>query len=180
VPRRGRTQRVTPDTAVYDPVGRTVTLSIPAFEQTDFKKSAVQVNGRSGGVTDLAANLLDGNRNGRPGGNATQLFQIFSGETVRVRDKDGDRLTLTIENGGRLDGVRPVGGPTTQNVQFWLVDPISFASVTSGTVKTSRRGNGIVVIAEIIGLDLSDSQALLTNSSIVVNRLTFSSSATGL
>ena len=44
VPRRGRTQRVTPDTAVYDPVGHTATLSVPTFEQTDFKRTPVQVN----------------------------------------------------------------------------------------------------------------------------------------
>jgi hypothetical protein len=180
VPRRGHTQRVGVTSAVYDPVGRTVTLQVPAFEQTDFRRTAVRVNGKSGGVTDLAGNLLDGNRNGRPGGNATQLFKIFSGETVTVRDKDGDRLTLTIENGGHIDGVRPVGGPSTQDIQFWIVDPISLVSVTSGTVKRSRRGDGLLVIAEIIGLDKEAFQPLVTNQSIVVNRLTFSPDATGL
>lgn len=118
VPRRGRKESVAVTSAIYDPVGRTVTLQVPAFEQTDFKKTAVRINGRAGGVTDLEGNLLDGNRDGRPGGNAVQMFRIFSGETVTVRDKDGDKLTITVANGGRVDGVLPVGGPDTQDIQF--------------------------------------------------------------
>lgn len=180
VPRRGRTQRVAFTSAIYDPVGRTVTLGLPAFEQTDFKKTAVRVIGKLGGVTDLAGNLLDGNRNGRPGGNAMQLFRIFSGETVTVRDKDGDKLTLTLANGGHIDGVLPLGGPQTQEIQFWIVDPISLVSVASGSVTRSRRGNGLIVVAEIIGLDKKEFAPLITNSSIIVRRLTFSPDATGL
>jgi hypothetical protein len=179
-PRKGRTQKVAFTSATYDPVGRTVTLKAPPFEQTDFKQSAVRVNGKADGVTDLAGNLLDGNRDGRPGGNAMQMFSIFTGETVTVRDKDGDKLTLTLANGGHIDGVLPKGGPQTQDIQFWVVDPISLVTVASGSVKPSSRGNGLVVIAEIIGLDKKDFHPLVTNPSIIVNRLTFSPNATGL
>ena len=157
-----------------------MTLQVPAFEQTDFKRTAVRVNGKEGGVADLEGNLLDGNRNGRPGGNALQMFRIFSDEKVTIKDKDGDRLTLTIENGGHVDGVIPVGGPITQDAQFWIVDPISLVTVTSGSVKPSRRGDGLFVISEIIGLDKENFRPLITNTSIIVDRLTFSSNATGL
>ena len=110
--------------ATYDPVGRTVTVKVPPFKQTDFKKSAVRVNGKSGGVMDLAGNLLDGDRNGKPGGNAMHVFKIFSDESVTVRDKDGDKLTVTLANGGHIDGVLPSGGPPTEDIQFWIVDPL--------------------------------------------------------
>lgn len=180
VPRRGRVHRVAVNSAAYDPVGRTVTLGVPAFEQTDFKRTAIKVNGKKGGVTDLEGNVLDGNRNGKPGGNATQIFKIFSGEKVTVKDKDGDRLTLILANGGHIDGVLPMNGPQTQDIQFWVVDPISLVTVASGSVKPSKRGDGLVVIAEIIGLDKKDFHPLVTNPSIIVNRLTFSPDATGL
>jgi len=180
VPRRGRKESVAVTSAIYDPVGRTVTLQVPAFEQTDFKKTAVRINGKAGGVTDLEGNLLDGNRDSRAGGNAVQMFRIFSGETVTVRDKDGDKLTITVANGGRVDGVLPVGGPDTQDTQFWIVDPISLVTVTSGSVKRSKRGDGLFVISEIIGLDKESFSGLVTNTSIIVDRLTFSPDATGL
>ena len=89
--------------------------------------------------------------------------------------------TLTIEEGGRIDGVRPVGGPKTQITQFWILDPIALRSTLSGTVtRRTSTGDGIVVIAEIIGLDKKEFTPLLTNTSFRVNTLTFSSNATGL
>ena len=48
----------------------------------------------------------------------------------------------------------------------------------SGTVRP--RGDGIVVIAEIIGLDKKEFTPLLSNTSFRVNTLTFSSNATGI
>ena len=42
------------------------------------------------------------------------------------------------------------------------------------------RGDGIVVIAEIIGLDKKEFTPLLSNTSFRVNTLTFSSNATGI
>jgi hypothetical protein len=47
-------------------------------------------------------------------------------------------------------------------------------------VQKSPRGDGIVVIAEIIGLDKKEFTPLLSNSSFRVNTLTFSSNATGI
>ena len=43
----------------------------------------------------------------------------------------------------------------------------------------SRTGNGIVVIAEIIGLDKKEFAPIATNPFFQINRLTFSPDATG-
>jgi hypothetical protein len=167
--------------AVYDPVGRRVTLSLDPFGQTAFTRTALRVKGDAGGVRDVSGNILDGDRNGLRGGDAVQIFKVFHGKTISFRDRDGDVATLTIEEGGRIDGVRPVGGPNTQITQFWILDPIALRSTLSGTVlRRTSTGDGIVVIAEIIGLDKKEFTPLLTNPSFRVNTLTFSSNATGI
>jgi hypothetical protein len=172
--------------AVYDPVGRKVTLGLTPFGQTAFIRMGLRVKGTAGGVKDVAGNLLDGDRNGLRGGDAVQLFQVFSGRTLRFLDRDGDLVTLQITGidttpgkTTRLDGVRPLGGPRTQLTQFWILDPIALVSTVNGTVKRSPRGDGIVVISEIIGLDKKEFTPILTNPAFQINRLTFSSSATG-
>ena len=167
--------------AVYDPVGRKVTLTLDPFEQMRFFRMGLRVKGSAGGVTDLAGNLLDGDRNHQRGGDAVQIFEVFSGSRLKFTDRDGDRVTLAITAGGgtRLDGVRPIGGPATQLTQFWVVDPIALVSTLNGSVIPSRTGDGIVVIAEIIGLDKKEFTPITTNSAFRFRRLTFSPIATG-
>jgi hypothetical protein len=167
--------------AVYDPATRTVQLTASQpFMQTEFKQLEVRVKGKAGGVTDVAGNRLDGVGRGRGGTDAVSRFAVFSGTTVDVIDRDGDRGTLTIDNGGRLDGIMPLKGRRKQRTQFWIVDPIPLRSTLSGTVTRSRTGDGIIVIAEIIGLDKKEFTPLLSNTSFRVNTLTFSSNATGI
>lgn len=179
LPREGAPQTMLFTSAVYDPVERSVTLGLAPFMQTTFKKMALRIKGKAGGVADVAGNLIDGNANGKPGGDALQLFKVFSGTTLTFADRDGDAVTLQLTGGGQLDGVRPIGGPATQHTQFWILDPIALQTSINGTVAKSPRGNGLVVIAEIIGLDKKEFTPLITNPSFRVNTLTFSSNATG-
>ena len=167
--------------AVYDPVGRKVTLTLAPFQQTQFFRMGVKVKGSAGGVTDLAGNLLDGDRNGLRGGDAVQIFEVFSGTRVAFTDRDGDRVVIVVTAGAgtRLDGVRPVGGPATQLTQFWILDPIALVSTVNGAVVKGTLGDGIVVIAEIIGLDKKEFTPISSNPSFRFNRLTFSPIATG-
>src|SRR4029453_10514977 len=96
-------------TASYDRANRRVTLTLAPFMQTEFKRMAVRVNGRSAsgarpkGVSDVTGNLLDGDRNGRFGGDAVQFFKVFSGTTLNFRDRDGDRVTLELSGPGQVD-----------------------------------------------------------------------------
>ena len=149
VPKKGRPASVQFDSAAYDPTLRMVTLKLnQGFMQTESKKLALRIRARgTTGVKDAYGNLLDGNRDGKIGGDAVQLFKVFSGETLKFRDRDGDKVTLELTGGGHLDGVLPLGGPPDQQTQFWIVDPISLVTRLNGTVTKSRTGNGIVVIA---------------------------------
>jgi hypothetical protein len=130
-------------------------------------------------VRDAAGNLLDGDRTGGPGGDSVSRFAVFSGQSVNFTDSDGDQVTITVENGGGVDGIQPIGGPATQLTQFWITDPISLVSRVSANVVPGPVGNGILVIAEIIGLDKKDFAPLTANPAVQINRLTFSSNATG-
>lgn len=185
-PRTGGSQVKTFTSAVYDPVERRVELGLAPFLQTDFKRMAISINGkpakgtRPKGVSDVQGNLLDGDGNRRAGGNAVQLFKVFSNTTLNFVDRDGDRVMLELTGGGHLDGVIPLGGPATQQTQFWIVEPIALRTTLSGTVQKSPRGDGIIVIAEIIGLDKKEFAPLVSNPAFRINTLTFSSNATGI
>lgn len=189
VTRAGKVRPMSFDSAVYDPVNRKVTLGLTPFEQTKFVKMGLRINGRAAsgnrpaGVQDLAGNRLDGNRDARPGGDAVQIFKVFSGTTLKYKDRDGDRVTLELTGLGpdtQLDGVMPIGGPATQTTQFWILDPIALQTSLKGTVKPGLRGDGITVISEIIGLDKKEFAPISTNSAFRINQLTFSTNATGL
>ena len=167
-------------TAVYDPVGRRVALTLAPFMQTNFYKMALRVRSGTTGVKDLAGRRLDGDRNGIPGGDAVQIFRVFSGTTLAFTDRDGDRVRLSLTGGGQLDGVFPIGGPGSQTTQFWILDPIALLTTLRGTVIPRPKGDGIVVISEIIGLDKKEFAPIATNPAFRINRLTFSTNATGL
>jgi hypothetical protein len=193
VKRNGAMAVKTFSSAVYDPVNRRVTLGLTGFAQTDFVKMAVRVNGRgTTGVKDVNGNLLDGDRNRIRGGDAVQMFNVFSkplGTKLRFRDRDGDLVSLDLSNSEalpngaptpKLDGVIPVGGPLTQRTQFWILDPIALRTSLNGSVTRTRTSDGIVVIAEIIGLDKMELTNLNTSPAFRVNTLTFSANATGI
>ena len=188
-----RRQRIALGSAVYDPVRMAVTLTVSEpFGQTQFTRLQIIVRGTRAGLTDLKRNLIDGEPDGKPGGDAVFRFRVFSGTAVTFRDLDGDLATLVLTGGGRLDGVVPIRArerrvismvsnfpPRRQRTQFWIVNPIALKSTLSGTVTRTSGSNGIVVIAEIIGLDKKEFTPLITNPSFRVNTLTFSSNATG-
>jgi hypothetical protein len=181
VPKSGPLRKMFFSGAVYDPVERKLTLTLKPFAQTEFAAMSLRVNGSDPfGVKDIRGNLLDGDRNGTPGGFAVHAFKVFSGTRVTFVDRDLDVATLILSGGGRLDGIVPLGGPLEQRAQFWILDPIALRTTLSGGVSKSVRGDGIVVISEIIGLDKKEFTPLLTNTSFRVNTLTFSSNATGI
>lgn len=179
---KGKATAIALSSAVYDAGTRTVRLTATqAFMQTNFKQLEVRVKGKGGGVTDVAGNALDGTGKGKAGSDAVFRFGVFSGTSVTLTDRDGDIGTLSIANGGRLDGIVPLKSKMrTQRTQFWILDPIALRSILTGAVQRGPRGDGIVVIAEIIGLDKKEFTPLLTNPSFRVNTLTFSSNATGI
>src|SRR3954447_3635191 len=133
------------DRVTFEGAKRRVRVATTApFAQTRFARIVIRVAGGTDGVLGPGGARLDG-------GSATFRFRVVSGRSIAITDRDGDRATITIARGGRLDGIEPVGGPPTQRTQFWILDPIALRSTLSGSVQP--KADGIVVIAEIIGLD---------------------------
>jgi hypothetical protein len=170
--------------------GRRVRLiAADPFGQAQFARLVIRVNGRRDGLRDRGGRLLDGNRDRRPGGNAVFRFRLISGTTVRFSESDGDRAELDLLDGGRIDGIAPIGGPTSQHTQFWILDPIALRSRLKGPVTTttaaasrgsSSSGNGIVVISEISGVDRIILTDFRNNPSFRVSTLTTPNNATGI
>jgi hypothetical protein len=166
-----------------------VTAARP-FAQTRFRRLEMRFNGRRGGLTGVRGRLLDGDRDGRAGGDAISRFRLITGTSVSFRDRDGDRATITIRNGGRLDAIAPIGGPRRQKTQFWVLDPIAGRSTLSATVQTTPRADGTVTVAEISGTGGVDTTEIIVTQPcppppekrcvVRVNTLTFSSNATGI
>ena len=170
---RGGSQRLKFSSAVYDLATRTVTLqAAQPFIQTQFRQFDFRVNGKRGGVTDAVGNLLDGNERGKSGGDATLKFKVFTGLTVSITDRDGDQATLVLDVGGSIDGILPIKAPKTQLIQFWLLDVISLESTLTGTIKKGPKGNGIIVIAEIIGIDKKEFKPTTLLRGFVFNTIT--------
>ena len=65
------------NSAKYDPNTRTVTLS-PSRHLNWYRRYRITVKGtRAAGLTDMAGNLLDGNRDGRPGGDYVAIIRGY-------------------------------------------------------------------------------------------------------
>ncbi len=169
--------------ATYDFVNRIVKVTtVQPVVQSQFIQIEFVFNGDPGGLTDRAGNLLNSSKvTGAPGKDSKLAFQVVSGTTATFTDLDGDEVNITIAEGGSLDAIVPLGIRATQFTQFWILDPIALRSTLSGRVtKRTPTGDGIVVIAEIIGLDKKELTPLLTNTSFRINTRTFSSNATGI
>lgn len=169
--------------AAYDFVHRAVTVTTAQLLiQSQFAQIEFVFNGDPGGLSDRAGNLLNSNRiTGAVGKDSTFAFHVVSGTTATFTDLDGDEVSIMIAEGGSLDAIVPIGARATQFTQFWILDPIALRSRLSGTVtKRTVAGNGLVVIAEIIGLDKKELTPLLTNTSFRINTRTFSPNATGI
>jgi hypothetical protein len=185
----GNKTRITLASAVYDPARRNVTLKAAApFAQPGFQRLTFKARANSNdGLKDVAGNLLDGDEDGLAGGNASLKFNVVSGDRIVLKDADGDRATLQIVGGGRLDALVPITTNTIRREaaaltqpQFWILDPIALQTTINASVRTKPKSDGIVVISEIIGLDKKELADFMRNPALRVNVATFSSNATGL
>ena len=137
---RGRARtNIELSSAVYDPATRTVRLTASQpFMQTEFRQLEVRVKGKAGGVTDIAGNLLDGI--GRGARAATPSRASASSPARRSRHRPRRRPgTLTIDNGGRLDGIMPLQGQAVAAHAVLDPRPDRAAQHLSGTVTRARR-----------------------------------------
>ncbi len=134
-------------TASLDTSGRLLTLTlaepIPAG-----RFLTVAINAAPGGVSDTSGNLLDGNRDGNPGG--TFLTTIGRGTRLNYRDANGDFVSLSISGGGILELTRDQSG---EGQVLRVLNPRLNRTVVQGGVQRASGGNGTTTLQRIDGLD---------------------------
>jgi hypothetical protein len=137
--------------ATYDPATFRVTLTparplrLGTFTRVTVNRTEIPVAGRN--VTDVAGNLLDGNRDGIPGGRYVAL--IGRGVNLRYVDRDGDRVALQLLRGGTLELRRAFNGEAEQ---LRILNPVPGRSELAGHLRIPRTGSdGRTTLPVILG-----------------------------
>jgi hypothetical protein len=147
----GTTRRVHFQSAVYDAAAQTVTLTPTApFDMGHrFRRLLVQGNGTNA-VKDAAGSPIDGNGDGRAGGDIAIHSRVVRTSRFVFRERDGDTALLRLTG----PGVMRVWADTRRNLApvVFLVGTNAGQSTLTGTVRRGRRaGDGVVTIHEISG-----------------------------
>ncbi len=96
------------NSATYDPNTRTVTLS-PSRHLNWYRRYRITVKGTgAAGLTDLAGNLLDGNGDGRSGGDYVAIIRGYGLDRIGRPHPKGP--VSVRHTGNRANGVRAVRG----------------------------------------------------------------------
>ena len=140
--------RVSVETANYDPLANTVTLTVRrAFElRKNFTVVQVQGNGPSAVMT-AAGTPIDGDGNGRPGGDLFLRYKARASKTLSFKEADGDRVRLRVTGGGHMLYFLPIRGRSSPAIFMRETNPAT--SILVGTVKQGRNGDGVIDIAQI-------------------------------
>lgn len=149
------------ESAVYDPVALTVTLiPVEPFNITRQFRT-IRVLGRENkSVRDVAGNRLDGNADGRPGGDQIEKFTFRRGGNVPYGELDGDNVTLRLNGPGRLWVLRKTQGGRVLNrgdaLRVYIEDASPTRTIVTGKVGGS--GNGVAVIDELVNTSTAQVQ----------------------
>jgi hypothetical protein len=158
---------ITMTSATYDPVAFSVTLTPkePFNITRKFRTIRVLARGPNRGVKDVAGNILDGDGNGKPTGDAVQQFTFRRAQRVQYQERDGDNVTVWLTGPGRLWVLRntpdgKVFGPG--NALRLYVDKTDTSAIVSGKVEGT--GDGVAVIDQLI--NVYGAQLEIANSAV--------------
>jgi hypothetical protein len=134
--------------AGYNPSTRTVSIvpRSPLRSNTTYQ-IRVLASPAGTGLTDASGNLLDGNSDGKAGGDFTATF-VRSNE-VFYTDADGDLVNLKLSRGGYMDVVRGLPGDALSVRVGGIRQGVT---TISGSVIKGPRGNGRTNLGDIEGI----------------------------
>ena len=136
--------------AVYDDANMTVTLTPEKPFRADKYFRFLRVVGSGPNAILLPGGTpIDGNGDGKPGGDAIIKFSSHRGRHFTYKDADGDRVTLTLSRPGELVVMLRRTGSPNPVVYVEGGDPL--LTVLTGTVKKGRHGDGIATLQELAG-----------------------------
>ncbi|WP_406695704.1 Calx-beta domain-containing protein [Singulisphaera sp. Ch08] len=134
--------------ATYNPASLQVLLT-PATPLRLNSFTQLVINGNPSGtvgVTNANGDLLDGDSNGVNGGAYSAVFG--AGNRFFYSDRNGDRVSLRLSQGGLMELRRGVDGEAHQ---LRLVQTVAGRSVLKGSVKRARTGDGRTSIGDLSG-----------------------------
>jgi hypothetical protein len=122
-------------------------------------------------VRDVAGNRIDGNEDGRPGGDEIEKFTFRRGGNVPYGELDGDNVTLRLSGPGRLWVLRKTQGGRVLNrgdaLRVYIEDADPTRSIVTG--KVGGRGNGVAVIDELVNTSTAQVQ-IIGDPAFQINR----------
>jgi hypothetical protein len=163
-----KTVRVRVASAAYDPAAQTVTLTpaVPFNLNQKFRRIRISGGGNDA-VNDASGARIDGNYNGKPGGDLIVRTRLTRAKSFNFRDADGDRARLRLDGPGRIWAVRS---------KQRLFPPVLFLNRTNalkteltGKVKRDpKTGDGVATIGQISGVTFA-AVSILTDPAFRVN-----------
>jgi hypothetical protein len=160
--------------AVYDEATLTVTLTpVKPFNITR-KFRTIRVLGRENQtIRDLAGNRIDGNGDGRPGGDAIEKFTFRRGGRVSYGDPDGDSVSMRLEGPGLLWALRKTNGGRVlargDALRVYIENGDPTRTIVTG--KVTGRGNNVAVIDELVNVSSAAQVQLIGNPAFQINRV---------
>jgi uncharacterized repeat protein (TIGR03803 family) len=142
--------------AVYDPQTYSVTLTLasPMPMQNGARLVEVMGTGKHA-VLDANGKAIDGDSNGKPGGNFTYRFTLSVAKTFSYQTTAGDKVTLSLSGPGKIAAMLRSG---TATPVINLIDTDSSESILTGKIRKSKKSPGYAVIDQINGTADADIQ----------------------
>jgi hypothetical protein len=106
-------------------------------------------------VLDANGKAIDGDSNGKPGGNFTYRFSMSVARTVSYKTTSGDLVKLSLSGPGKIVTIMP-SNTATPVIDLLDTDPAD--SILTGTLHKGRKGLGYAVIDQLNGSASADVQ----------------------
>jgi hypothetical protein len=145
-------KRIALSSATYDAAANTVTLR-PKNESFKLRKSftVIVVEGKgTHAIRQADGQILDGNGDGRPGGDLNLRYKARANKVFKFKDIDGDMARLEVSGGGHMLFFLPIKHRSSPSI---FLRETTAQTVVSGTVKQGKNGDGVVDIAQLTDND---------------------------
>jgi Putative Ig domain/IPT/TIG domain/PKD domain len=135
--------------AVYTPQTDSVTLTLakPMLVQNGVRRVQVFGNGPHA-VVDANGKPVDGNADGKKGGNFTYHLNMSVGKSITYKTSAGDTVKLSLTGPGQIVTLLPTG---TNTPVIDLVDTNSATSILTGVLHKGSKSPGYAVLDELNG-----------------------------
>ena len=144
-------KRVKITSAVYDPATMSVTLTAARPFRADRLFRYVHVSGTgSTAIHTATGEVIDGNGDGKPGGDSLVRFFSIKGKRISYRDVDGDIVTIKLTGPGQLDLL--AAAPAALSLSSSSTGPTPRRASSPGTSAGAELGDGHAILEEVSGL----------------------------